>query len=68
VKIWDEGTYQAEDTADLKTSEARLLQGLEKGSLTFVLKGQLLRGAFTLIKMKKGPADSWLLIKLQDVS
>src|SRR5688572_10154837 len=24
VKIWDEGTYQAEDTADLKTSEARL--------------------------------------------
>ncbi|MDX5438296.1 MAG: DNA ligase, partial [Pontibacter sp.] len=51
VDIWDEGTYHAAATAARDESEKLLLQGLQEGSLTFVLKGKKLRGEFALVKM-----------------
>jgi bifunctional non-homologous end joining protein LigD len=60
VAIWDEGEY-------------RMLQGKdtqeqwEKGNLSFMLWGKILKGGFSLLKMKgRGAAKEWLLIKKKD--
>src|SRR5204863_9664932 len=50
VMLWDEGTYHALDADDRDESERILREGLERGSLKFVLDGQKLKGAFTLVK------------------
>jgi bifunctional non-homologous end joining protein LigD len=55
VVIWDEGEFE-------------LLEATEK-KISCVLYGELLRGGFTLRKLKprgKGPARDWLLIKKND--
>lgn len=55
--VWDEGTYvPLEPMSD----------GLEKGKLLFELRGHKLRGAWTLVKMRKAEEDAWLLIKERD--
>jgi bifunctional non-homologous end joining protein LigD len=66
VQIWDQGAYHAEAAAEREESERLLREGLEKGSLSFVLEGELLRGTFSLVKLKKGDPDAWLLIKKND--
>ena len=66
VDIWDEGTYYAAETDDTADSEQLLLQGLEKGSISFVLEGGKLQGAFSLVKMKGRQKGAWLLIKKND--
>lgn len=59
VVIWDSGTY-------------RLIQGndpgkaFEAGKIVFELAGYLLKGGFTLIKMKGKADNTWLLIKTRD--
>ena len=55
---WDGGTYELLDAADP-------LKALESGKLAFALKGEKLRGAFSLVEMK-GRGGQWLLIKKQD--
>jgi bifunctional non-homologous end joining protein LigD len=55
---WDGGTYEV-------LGEEAATEQLERGRLDFALKGERLRGAFTLIRMK-GRAGEWLLIKKQD--
>ncbi|HYP28926.1 MAG TPA: non-homologous end-joining DNA ligase [Blastocatellia bacterium] len=54
--IWDEGTYE------LITGDDPLEQ-LEAGKLNFRLRGEKLRGAFTLLRMR---GEQWLLIKSRD--
>ncbi|MBC5994483.1 DNA ligase D [Pontibacter cellulosilyticus] len=66
VDIWDEGTYHASETEDPRESEALLLQGLKNGSIGFVLEGEKLQGAFSLVKMKGRQKGAWLLIKKDD--
>lgn len=66
VKIWDEGTYEAQKTEGRAEDEKKLLQELEAGNLKFVLHGKKLKGAFALVKMKNGEPDGWLLIKQKD--
>lgn len=59
VVIWDSGTY-------------RLLEGdtpmkaLESGKIVLELNGNILRGSFTLVKMKGRGKKNWLLIKRKD--
>ena len=65
VDIWDEGTYHHTETPG-KEGEKVLLEELEKGSIHFVLEGQKLNGAFTLLKMKGKQEDAWLLLKKDD--
>ncbi|NNG17485.1 MAG: DNA ligase D, partial [Gemmatimonadales bacterium] len=56
VIIWDRGVWvPLEDP----------LEGLEKGKLLFELWGYKLKGAWTLVKIKKSEKD-WLLIKERD--
>ena len=53
VVVWDTGPYEL------------LEQG--EGKLGFVLEGQKLKGAFTLLFLKgRGKGNEWLLIKTKD--
>ncbi|MEW5974362.1 MAG: DNA ligase D [Acidobacteriota bacterium] len=66
VMVWDEGVYCSRTTSDRAASERVLLQGLEKGHITFVLNGRKLKGEFALVKLKKGEPNAWLLLKKSD--
>ncbi|HEX8354770.1 MAG TPA: non-homologous end-joining DNA ligase [Pyrinomonadaceae bacterium] len=55
---WDGGTYET-------LGEAEAAEQLEAGRLDFALKGEKLRGAFTLVKMKRREGE-WLLFKRSD--
>lgn len=64
VLIWDEGTYEPDETAVGKDDPAKVRQGLAEGKLSFVLHGKRLRGAFVLVRT--GKENQWLLIKRED--
>src|SRR5437016_2938089 len=66
VMVWDEGTYCARETADREESERLLREGLRIGHLRFVLDGQKLKGEFSLIRLRKGGENAWLLVKKRD--
>ena len=55
---WDGGTYEV-------LGEGTAAGQLEAGRLDFALKGEKLRGAFTLVKMKRREGE-WLLFKRSD--
>jgi len=55
---WDGGTYET-------MGDAAAAAQLEAGRLDFALKGEKLRGAFTLVRMKRR-AGEWLLFKRTD--
>jgi bifunctional non-homologous end joining protein LigD len=57
VVIWDRGTFQA--SSDDPEGD------LERGKLSFTLKGRKLKGGFTLVRFKRREAE-WLLIKQSD--
>ena len=65
VIVWDNGTYTS---ADDTTSSARntLKSDLNKGRLSFILKGKKLKGEFSLVKLKGKQENAWLLIKKSD--
>ena len=53
IVIWDHGTYELTEN--------------EKDRIGFSLNGEKLKGAFTLVRFKKGKkGNEWLLIKKQD--
>ncbi|NIM51621.1 MAG: DNA ligase D [Gemmatimonadales bacterium] len=56
VILWDRGVWVPAGDVE---------EGLEKGKLLFELRGYKLRGAWTLVKIKKSEKD-WLLIKERD--
>jgi len=55
---WDGGTYEV-------LGEGTAAEQLEAGRLEFALKGEKLKGAFTLLKMKRREGE-WLLFKRTD--
>ncbi len=55
---WDGGTYEV-------PGEGTAAEQLAAGRLDFALKGEKLRGAFTLVKMKRREGE-WLLFKRSD--
>jgi len=62
VKIWDRGTYDV-DGQNAKNSEKSILAGLKKGAFHFFLEGKKLKGAFSLVRLKKFGKNQWLFIK-----
>lgn len=66
VIIWDEGTYHAINTTTRKESEAAVREGIRKGKISFIFEGKKLHGEYTLVKLKKGEENSWLLMKKKD--
>jgi bifunctional non-homologous end joining protein LigD len=65
VSIWDKGTYTIKET-DINESEKMAEQGIEKGSLHFILHGKRLKGEFYLVRLKSSEKNEWLFIKKKD--
>ncbi len=66
VMVWDEGVYHAPGTTDRRETERRIREGLVNGRLSFVLEGQKLHGEFSLVRLKRGAENAWLLLKKRD--
>jgi len=67
VEIWDKGTYTLTEPGP--GQEGRSMDAsLAKGHIDFTLKGKRLKGAFTLVRIKRqGDKDNqWLLMKRTD--
>ncbi|MBI2869523.1 MAG: DNA ligase D [Chloroflexi bacterium] len=70
VIVWDRGDYSPEaDGAlffdDRAGAEAQARRGLERGKLSFYLRGGKLKGSWALVRMRQA-GDNWLLIKHAD--
>jgi len=70
VILWDSGTYSPDEGGkllfnDRPAAEKQMKLGLEKGKLSFFLRGDKLKGSWTLVKIQKKEKD-WLLIKHRD--
>lgn len=66
VMIWDQGEYHPAELPAGTVAETVLQAALQKGHLSFVLQGKKLRGHFSLLKLKRGEENAWLLVKNQD--
>jgi bifunctional non-homologous end joining protein LigD len=68
VIVWDCGVYSPDEGEtsfqDRAESERRVSEGLEKGKLSFLLRGEKLKGSFALVRTKD--RKQWLLIKHKD--
>jgi bifunctional non-homologous end joining protein LigD len=69
VIVWDCGVYSPDERQtwfhDRAEAERQVREGLDKGKLSFQLRGQKLKGSFALVRTAKEP-KSWLLIKHRD--
>ncbi len=75
VIVWDEGIYTPDEDGEYSWNDKdegsrRMLEGIERGKLSFTLVGKKLRGSFTLIRTKYGKGKEagkdWLFIKHRD--
>ena len=66
VMLWDRDTYTA--ASDATDPVADLRNGYASGELSFVLHGERLHGAWTLIRTRRGAQKQpqWLLVKRRD--
>lgn len=69
VILWDEGAYEVAGAEKMskKEMEQAIEKALRAGSLAFVMYGKKLKGAFTLLQLKRDKSGkSWLLVKKND--
>src|SRR5450432_379651 len=69
VIVWDCGVYSPDEDGatwfhDRARAEQEVLEGIEKGKLSILLRGEKLKGSFALVRTKD--AKQWLLIKHKD--
>ncbi len=69
VIVWDCGVYSPDEDEeywfhDREAAEKRVREGVEKGKLSFLLRGEKTKGSFALVRTKD--KKSWLLIKHKD--
>src|SRR5689334_11240654 len=69
VIVWDCGVYSPDEDKktwfhDRAQAEREVREGLEKGKLSILLRGEKLKGSFALVRTKSG--KEWLLIKHRD--
>jgi bifunctional non-homologous end joining protein LigD len=70
VIVWDAGDYSPDEDGklsfhDREEAESRMREGLQKGKLSVFLRGQKLKGSWTLVRTKRAE-NEWLCIKHQD--
>ncbi|MBI4188020.1 MAG: DNA ligase D [Chloroflexi bacterium] len=70
VIIWDRGTYSPDENGELSfgarsRAEERMREGLAHGKLSISLRGEKLKGSWTLVRMQRSDKN-WLLIKHRD--
>jgi bifunctional non-homologous end joining protein LigD len=70
VIVWDCGVYSPDEGGtwfhDREEAQRRVRDGIEKGKLSFLLRGEKLKGSFALVRTKD--AKTWLIIKHKDRS
>ncbi len=69
VIVWDCGVYSPDEGGetwfhDRARAEREIREGLEKGKLSVLLRGEKLKGSFALVRTKE--AKQWLMIKHKD--
>src|SRR2546421_5755191 len=68
VIVWDCGLYSPDEDGhwfhDREEAERRTREGLEKGKLSILLRGEKVKGSFALVRTKE--QKNWLLIKHKD--
>src|SRR6202795_3757964 len=69
VIVWDCGVYSPDEGGatwfhDRAQALREVREGLDKGKLSFLLRGEKLKGSFALVRTKE--AKQWLLIKHKD--
>src|SRR5438552_9968457 len=69
VIVWDCGVYSPDEDQeywfhDREEAERRVREGMEKGKLGILLRGEKVTGSFALVRTKD--AKNWLLIKHKD--
>jgi len=68
VIVWDCGVYSPDENGtwfhDRAGAEKQIREGLAKGKLSVLLRGEKVKGSFALVRTKE--AKSWLLIKHKD--
>ncbi|HUL97585.1 MAG TPA: DNA ligase D [Usitatibacter sp.] len=69
VIVWDCGAYSADEHGlipfeNRRDAEREIREGLEKGKLSFELRGEKVKGSFALVRTRDRKA--WLLIKHKD--
>jgi DNA ligase D-like protein (predicted 3'-phosphoesterase) len=57
--VWDRGTYA-------NVTRCEMTEGLRRGYLSFRLRGEKLRGDYTLTRVREGDEETWLLIGRRD--
>ena len=67
--VWDCGVYSPDEDQqywfhDRAAAEQRVREGLDKGKLSFILRGEKLKGSFALVRM--ADRKNWLVIKHKD--
>jgi len=70
VIIWDKGTYSPDEDGELpfedsNEAEKLMRKGLTSGKISITLRGEKMKGSWTLVKMQKRE-NNWLLIKHHD--
>jgi bifunctional non-homologous end joining protein LigD len=69
VIVWDCGVYSPDEDGvtffhDRAQAEREVRDGLEKGKLSILLRGEKLKGSFALVRTKE--KNQWLMIKHKD--
>jgi bifunctional non-homologous end joining protein LigD len=68
VIVWDCGVYSPDEEEDWvddrEEAERQVREGLEKGKVSVLLRGEKVKGSFALVRTKD--AKTWLLIKHKD--
>jgi bifunctional non-homologous end joining protein LigD len=69
VIVWDCGVYSPDEGNetwfhDRAEAEKRVREGIEKGKLSFLLRGEKLKGSFALVRTSD--KKNWLIIKHRD--
>ncbi len=67
--VWDCGVYSPDEGQELwfhdrAEAEQRVRDGIDQGKLSFLLRGEKLKGSFALVRMKD--RKNWLVIKHKD--
>ncbi|HEU4353739.1 MAG TPA: DNA ligase D [Burkholderiales bacterium] len=68
VIVWDCGVYSPDEVEpwvdDRAEAEKQVREGLQKGKLSLLLRGEKVKGSFALVRTSRG--KDWLLIKHKD--
>ena len=70
VIVWDRGIYSPDEDGELHfgdrtVAEDMMTKGLTAGKISITLRGEKLKGSWTLVKMQRSD-NNWLLIKHRD--